>query len=136
MNELYDDMSTPALPTTTVEDIDLAGNALFLVTPTALLSVDRGLAAAATFTAVDLGLSGAGDIKALSACRDARADYGYVYVAADNPGRVTRFRLHWPAQPDRSVVVSDGVNVASLSAAGLVTDNSQSYLRLSMDIAL
>ena len=136
MDELYDDMSTPALPTTTVEDIDLAGNALFLVTPTALLSVDRGLAAAATFTAVDLGLSGAGDIKALSACRDARADYGYVYVAADNPGRVTRFRLHWPAQPDRSVVVSDGVNVASLSAAGLVTDNSQSYLRLSMDIAL
>ncbi len=136
MDELYDDMSTPALPSTTVEDIDIAGNALFLVTPAALMAVDRALATAATFTAADLALSGAGDVKALSACRDARADYGYVYVAADSPGRVTRFRLHWPSQPDRAVVVSDGVNVASLSAAGLVTDSSQSYLRLAMDIAL
>lgn len=135
MDELYDDMSTPALPAAAVADIDLVGNALFVATPTTMEVVDRDGASSVSLSQATLGLTGAGAVRALAACRDAAADYGYVYVGADSPGRAVRFRLHWPSEPNRAVVVSNGVAVASLSAAGVVTDNDSSYLRLAMDIA-
>ena len=135
MDELYDDMSSPALPSATVVDIDLVGNALFAATPSTMEVVDRAASAVSSLSQATLGLTGAGSVSALAACRDAGADYGHVYVGANSPGRVVRFRLHWPSQPARVVVVSNGVNVASLSAAGVITDSGQAFLRLAMDIA-
>jgi hypothetical protein len=134
MSELYDDVSSPAIPAAEVNDIDIRGRALFAASDAEVTVIDRQNASAASYSQADLGLTGTGNVSAVSSMPGTEPGYGYFYAGSDGPGRVTRFRIHWPSEPSRAVTVSDGVPVSSLSAFGSVDDNGSRFLRLAMRV--
>jgi hypothetical protein len=148
-NELFlDDMSTPAIAAAEVRDLEMSqlpdsfAVAVVMVGELDMIGYDIITPASSgvtVFSETTLGLNGvaSAEMKAVALEPGLKPDFGHLYacVAAPADGRVTRFRIHSSAGPDRVTVVHSGQPFISLASIGETRHGEDIYVRTSMKIS-